>query len=432
MTGLTTRRRLLQTGIATASAICAGRFVRAGESTPPSMDDVREKTLRFVESMRVTDGPYGRYRYAAGSKQPTLYSSTYAAMTRHLYRDLDLLTQTQRQEWIDYLQSHQDDDGLFRDPVIFGQGWYQDDPEWCGRRHLSCHVVTALTCLGAVAAKPMRFLDPFLEPGGLVRWLETRAWEDRPDFVGNEVLNLGTLMQYARDFQGEKRCGPAVRELLDWMAHHHINEQTGLWGKLDVNEPRGLSRAVMGGYHFWLLYFYDHVPIPYPERVVDSCLATQNAGGGFGQGVHTGSDGLSSACEDIDSIDPLARLMQVSDYRRDDIHRSLNRGLKQVLRNQTEDGGWWFVRGRGFTYGHEQLAAGATEGAMFPTWFRTLTLAYLGKALPDSIVGRYDWQFCNCPGIQFWETNSVPLARPPAAPCKPGTGRTAPASGSIM
>jgi len=39
---------------------------------------------------------------------------------------------------------------------------------------------------------------------------------------------------------------------------------------------------------------------------------------------------------------------------------------------------------------------------MFPTWFRTLTLAYLGQALPDSVVGQCDWQFCGCPGLQFW------------------------------
>ena len=386
--------------------------------------------------MRFTDGAYGRYRYAAGSKQPTLYSSTYAAMTRHLVRDLDSLTESQRAEWVEYLQSHQDDDGLFRDPVIFDQGWYKGDPEWCGRRHLSCHVVTALTCLGAVAKKPLRFLDPFLEPAvctagppagspptdsalskgrpaggpadhsqtpsGLVKWLEARSWERQPDFVGNEVLNVGTLLQYARDFQGQQRCAEAVRTLLAWINAHFLNERTGLWGSLDTAKPRELSRAVQGGYHFWLLDFYDCVPIPHPERVIDSCLATQNVCGGFGQGVHTGSDRESSACEDIDSIDPLVRLMRATDYRRDDIRRALEHGLKQVLLNQTDDGGWWFVRGKGFTYGHEQLAAGATEGAMFPTWFRTLTLAYLGKALPDSGVGQYDWQFCKCPGLQFW------------------------------
>jgi hypothetical protein len=39
---------------------------------------------------------------------------------------------------------------------------------------------------------------------------------------------------------------------------------------------------------------------------------------------------------------------------------------------------------------------------MFPTWFRTLTLAYLGRALPASPLGAIPWRFCNCPGIQFW------------------------------
>jgi len=402
MTNPATRRRFLHAGAATAAIACFARLAGGKESPQRSVNEVRERTLRFIESMRLADGAYGRYRYAAGCQQPTLYSSTYAAMTRHLYRDLDSLTAMQRAEWVEYLQSHQDDDGLFRDPVIFDQGWYKGDPEWCGRRHLSCHVVTALTCLGAVAQKPLRFLEPFLKPGGLVKWLEARDWERQPDFVGNEVLNVGTLLQYARDFQKNERCRPAMRELLDWMAAHHLNAQTGLWGRLDVRNPRELSRAVQGGYHFWLLYFYDRVPIPHPQRVVDSCLATQNACGGFGQGVHTGSDRESSVCEDIDSIDPLVRLLRATEHRRDDVRAALRRGLKQVLLNQAADGGWWFVRGKAFTYGHEQLAAGAAEGAMFPAWFRTLTLAYLAKALPDSAVGPVDWQFCNCPGLQFW------------------------------
>ena len=83
----------------------------------------RAATLRYIETMRFTTTVFGRYRYAADMPEPTLYSSTYAAMTRSLYRDLDTLSTAERDEWIAYLQSHQDDDGLFRDPRIFGQGW---------------------------------------------------------------------------------------------------------------------------------------------------------------------------------------------------------------------------------------------------------------------------------------------------------------------
>jgi hypothetical protein len=53
-------------------------------------------------------------------------------------------------------------------------------------------------------------------------------------------------------------------------------------------------------------------------------------------------------------------------------------------------------------YGHENMFSGVNESALFPTWFRTLSLAYLGKVLPESNVGRFHWQFNDCPGYQFW------------------------------
>jgi len=400
------RRDLL--GRVLAGALVGARLgdsSHAGQpSGEPSLQDIRARTLRYIEQMRVEGKPYGRYRYAEGMPKPTLYSSTYAAMTRGLYGDLGSLPDAERRQWVEHLQSHQDDDGLFRDPLIYGQGWYKGDPEWCGRRHLTCHVITALTNLGAVAAKPMRWLEPFLKPEGLTAWLQSRAWGNRPDFVGNEVLNVGTILQYARDFQKDERCGPAVKLLLEWMTEHHLDAGSGLWGNLNLKDPKGLSRAVQGAYHFWLLYFYDGVPIPHAERAIDHILRTQNAAGGFGQGVHNAAHPTnSSACEDIDSIDPLCRLLGPLDDRREQVRGALKRGLARVLVNQNPDGGFVFMRDTGFTYGHPLLAAGHNQSAMFPTWFRTLTLAYLGQVLPESVVGKLPWRFCNCPGLQFWK-----------------------------
>lgn len=393
---------------AAASLFARGMPVRGAQSN--TIQQVRAATLQYIESMRFRDVPFGRYRYADGMAAPTLYSSTYAAMTRGLYRDLNTLTSAERCEWVAYLQSHQDDDGLYRDPRIFGEGWYKNDPEWCGRRHLTCHVLTALTCLGAVAAKPLRMLEPFYDKTKLIAWLEARDWS-KADFVGNEVLNLGTLLQYGRDFQKEARAGAATRVMLNWLAQHHMNSGTGLWGGLAVHEPKGLSRAVMGAYHFWLLFFYDRVPVPHPARAMDSVLRTEHPKGGFGWGVHGPA---SSACEDIDSIDPLVRLLPLADHRRGDIRAALRRAEPHVLAMQNDDGGFGWVRGTAFSYGHPLMAAGKDASSMFPTWFRTLSLAYLGKALPDSIAGRFDWHFRNAPGIQFW------------LPAKPKPQRTRP------
>lgn len=401
---LSSRRDFLQGALLCGGLLVSGR-VGADAEEAVSMLEVRERTLRFVESMRVTEGPFGAYRYATESTKPTLYSSTYAAMARHLYRDLGSLEAGQRDAWIAYLQSHQDDDGLFRDPVIFGEGMYKDDPLWCGRPHLTCHMLTALRCLDATAAKPLRWLEPFLERDKLIAWLEQRNWGRDVAWSGNEVLNVGTLLQYARDFQHDERCGSALDTILTWM-EARCDPATGLWGvgALDLNNPVDRSHAVQAAYHFWLLWFYDRKPVPHAEKALGQVLLSQNPSGGFGWGVHNGVTPFdSSACEDIDSIDPLARWVNSAGARRAEVVKALTRSERWVLSNQTTHGSFCFMKGREFAYGHPQLSAVAGAGAMFPTWFRTLSLAYLGKGAPGSLARKVDWQFCDCPGLQFWK-----------------------------
>ena len=53
-------------------------------------------------------------------------------------------------------------------------------------------------------------------------------------------------------------------------------------------------------------------------------------------------------------------------------------------------------RNRELQYGHPNLLGPADGGSMFPTWFRTLTLALTAKVLSDEPV-----QLVRCPGMQF-------------------------------
>jgi len=369
---------------------------------PLCSDELRDRTLAFIERQRLQDRGPGAYRYSRACRQPTLYSSCYAAMTRSLYGDLQALPDEDRRTWVEYLQSHQDEDGLFRDPVIFDQGWYEGDPFWCGRPHLTCHVLTALACLGAIAPKAFRVIAPFARPGAMKAWLASRDFGERVAWTGNEIMNLGTLLQYARDYHNDSGAGRAVCTLLDWLQDHHLNSETGLWGSLDPRDPKSRSHAVQAAYHWWPLFFYDGRPIPYIERAVDSVLSTQNPRGGFGWGVHNPSEPLnSSACEDIDSIDPLVRMSAQTDYRRDEVAAALARAADWVLQNQTSDGAFVFIREQPFEYGHPELRGETGRGAMFPTWFRTLSLALIGHSLPDHPLGGRPWRFTQCPGFQF-------------------------------
>jgi len=356
------------------------------------LNKIRKCTLSYIEDMRIKDGAYGRYKYAKSQTEPVLYASLYAALTRHLYRDLDEISDKQRNEWIDYIQSYQSADGLFKDPLIDNE--IAPVIDWWGWRHLTLHAIMALTALGATAEKKFRLLEPFREKNFVIGWLGSRNWRNDPAGVSNEIQNYATLLQYARDFQGEKWAGSAVEWIFDWLDEKQ-DPETGLWGNR-FDTPHFLSIGVQTGYHLWLLYFYDRRPVKYIDKIIKSVLETQNFLGGFGVPSN------SSACEDIDSIDPLVRLIFISQDHSGKIKKALQKALPWILTNLNEDGGFVFRRAEPFKYGHEKMYSRAEESAMFPTWFRTLSLAYIGKALPDSVAGKFDWQFLKCPGHQFW------------------------------
>ena len=64
------------------------RMVNSVKTQQLNVNSLRTKTLSFVESMRVQGKPTGRYRYSKSQRIPVLYASAYAALTCHLYEDL--------------------------------------------------------------------------------------------------------------------------------------------------------------------------------------------------------------------------------------------------------------------------------------------------------------------------------------------------------
>jgi hypothetical protein len=352
---------------------------------------LRQSTLSYVASNHRAEFGIGAYSYLKGGP-PVLYASCYAALIRHLYDDLNQLSDTERIEWTEYLQKYQADDGLFRDPLIDCP--QAESVDWWGWRHLTLHVLMALTALGETARKLFCSLYNFRTPGRITEWLENRNWKQDAACVSNEIQSYAVMMQYARDFQNQCWCDDAMDEMYRWLDRHQ-DPQTGYWG-YGSQTAWERSQGVQTGYHLWLLYFYDGRPVQYIEKIIDSCLATQNKLGGFGVSLN------SSACEDIDSIYPLVRLSFITNYREQNIQSSLRKVIPWVLANMNRDGGFVFRRMEPLVYGHELMSSKKDESAMFPTWFRTLSLAYIGKCLPDSLLGKFNWQFIGSPGLQFW------------------------------
>ncbi len=216
-----------------------------------SITEIRERTLSFVESMRTQTYPYGQYCYSNSTTKPVLYASCYAALIRHLYNDLDTLTESEKNTWCSYIQSFQCNDGLFRDPAIKNE--IVETETWWGYHHLLPHVLMALTALGKKAEKRFLFLEKYKDKQFFKEYLANLNFGDRIAFTSNELHNLGTALQYARDFQNDKECQEPL-DIMFGFLDKKAEQYDGLFGK-HSDDDNSLSEAVQTGYHFLAALF---------------------------------------------------------------------------------------------------------------------------------------------------------------------------------
>jgi hypothetical protein len=327
----------------------------------------------FLSSLKLSDN--FEYRYSSSCIKPTLYASAYVCMIFSLLGDLQKFSEEIKHGWCDYFDGFQSaSDGLFYDPVLDSDLYRNSD--WWGARHLALHMISAYTDLGGKPKYPFLFLQEYYNTEYISQWLDDFDWLGTVglhDDIDNKIMNIGCLLQYQRDTWADEKAGLAVVYLQNYLAKR-INPETGMWGYgYDMKDPHQRSRVVQFAYHLYPIFFYDKITIPNLRRAIPYVLKTQNSLGGFGVSLN------SSACEDIDSIDILIRSSYLFPEYKWKIDEALRKAFKWVLCNQVEDGGFVFRLEEKFVYGHKEMTSEINCGALFPTWFRCLSLAYIAR-----------------------------------------------------
>jgi len=352
----------------------------------------KDATLRYLESLRV--GDYA-YKFASSSANPTLYGSCYACMLLGMYGELREISELHRQGWLAYFDAHQDaTDGLFRDPALAGPS-FEGQAGWgdgWGARHLAAHLIIGYARLGRAPQHPFRFLDPYYDPSHLADWLARFDFSANVWSQSNHIMNVYTLLQYARDHMGESRAAPAIASITQWLLARQRSD-TGMWHDYTISGYPEIGDAIRGAYHFYPLFTYDRQPIRYAEAVIDTILRSQNSWGGFNP-----EECASGACEDIDAIDPLIRASRQTAYRRTDVETALRRSMVWILACRNRNGGYESIPENECPYGDHPLTTSPPgEGNLFATWFRTLCLAYI----VDFIGMPHDFQLGIYPGYEI-------------------------------
>ena len=355
-------------------------------------EDFKRHLILFVRSNQVNKKHY-LYKYSSSCKKPTLYASAYALMTLSLLGEVEQMSDLEKEEWRSYFNSYQNEyDGLFYDPAV--QNDIYNDSDWWGARHLALHMISAYTDLGYRPKYPFTFLKKYYEPAAIQEWLDQFDWGSASigtEDIDNKIMNIGCLLQYQRDYWDDVEAGQAI-ELLKIYLRGKINNQTGLWGGFDINSPDQRSRMIQFAYHLFQLYFFDDDYDFKRAEIIELTLRTKNKLNGFGVKFN------SSACEDIDSIDTLIRLCKNTPINlQSEVRAVIEKSFCWVLSNQVQDGGFVFRLEESFAYGSIETSSNKNEGAMLPTWFRVLSIAYMANFLNID----NNFQINNCPGSEF-------------------------------
>lgn len=357
------------------------RYLQFVEKDMNTMD-YSAAALSYCNHMRDDDK---LFKFSSTSLLPSIYSVTYGCLLESLYgRGVEL----EGKRWKAYFDVHQrSSDGLFYDMQYDSDSFLYGTDGW-GARHLVPHITIVFDRMGLLPKYEFSYLDKYKNPDTMIEWLDSldyrKIWGS-----SNAIMNYGVAMQYARDrMDGDYAL--AVEAMEEYLIKK-VNRY-GMWFEGEITSPEERNEMIRGAYHILPILYYDGIDIPNCEKAVDEILKAQNKWGGFD--VHI----ASSACEDIDGVDPLMRFSVMAGRSDDEkVVKAINKARTWILFNQNQDGGFVFEKEARFSYGGQSvLSSAAGESNMFATWFRCVSLELINEFLEEKKS-----LFINTPGYEL-------------------------------
>jgi hypothetical protein len=304
---------------------------------------------------------------------PTLYATCYSVLLK-LYLGI---REENIKDIINFILSTQDSKtGYFIGPEL--KEWSPLSTSTHNMEHILLHLACAvLPVLQEYKVKPkysLFFAHKYCKENFLCSWLNARDFSNSW-LEGNNLLSIGQLLIYLRDVECFEGAGNSLSRLLQYL-DSNIDSSTGLWG---TNCGSSLCDAIYGGYHQYLIYYYENHPLAFKKRLIDKTLSIQHPDGSFSP------HGDGGACEDADAVDILVNMFERINYRRNDIRCALQNCLKHLEQLQNNDGGFPYNMMSDFSHmGIPDTASKASESNMFSTWFRVHTISLISRIIPDN------------------------------------------------
>lgn len=224
-----------------------------------NIDNLIEKIYKTVESHRLgEEGKYARWLWQNEKNDRKMGLNEYgcADAANILYsigRFPD--TSAKREVWIKTLQDFQNPQtGLFQEPTHHFI-------------HTTAHCTAALELFDAKPKYPLTELMKYASKEGLYGLLENLQWGTIPWPQSHQGAGIYAAMVLSESV--DAAWGDAYFEWL-W---ENADPETGMWRKGTIKEGIAPLFHHMGGtFHYVFNHEYAHRPLPYPEKLIDTCI----------------------------------------------------------------------------------------------------------------------------------------------------------------
>lgn len=243
-----------------------------------------------------------------------------------------------------------DSDGL----QVTGLGFAHDD--------VAYHVLSAgyaLDLLGAAFEAPLTWVTA-ATPERVVAFCDSLPWATDAWNAGHHIDGFGTALLWTRR-SGHPIPAGVEESLFGWLLTH-ADPQTGMWGSPTTD--RGLLPVVNGFYRASRGTFAQFgLPLPYPERVIDTVLRHARDPRWFAPGVR-------DACNVLDIVHPLW-LTRGTGYRGAEVRALATKLLSDALSMWIPGAGLSFREPSAATHGIAETEPGlqGTEMWLAIVWY---------------------------------------------------------------
>lgn len=214
-------------------------------------EPVVKKILKAVDEHKLSTGSYSRY---TGDTDPNPYGCADAAnilySVGHFPKE-----NSERELWVKTLQNMQDPEtGLFHEKTHH-------------TIHTTAHCMAALELFDASPKYPAFELFKYKNKDALDEFMNSLNWVKDPWSESHK----GAGLYVALNLGGCENVSEFNKNYFEWL-YDNADPETGLWkvGAQDGTVP--LYYHMAGSFHYLFNHEYAHMPLRYPDKLIDSCI----------------------------------------------------------------------------------------------------------------------------------------------------------------